>query len=67
MHKNEMKQEPNQTTLVRVKKEMDEPRKHETALNQFAQFKIEANDIGNRDRPVRWGLIPAWDSHRRQL
>jgi hypothetical protein len=42
-------------------------RKHETALNQFAQFKIEVDDIGNRDRPVSRGLIPAWDSHRRQL
>jgi hypothetical protein len=34
MHKNERKQESNQATLARVKKEMDEPRMAESTREQ---------------------------------
>ena len=35
MHKNEPKQESNQATLARVKKEMDEPRMAESAREGY--------------------------------
>jgi hypothetical protein len=45
MHKNEPKQESNQATLARVKKEMDEPRMAESAreedVNQTARQEPE--------------------------
>ena len=45
MHKNEPKQESNQATLARVKKEMDEPRMAESArekdLNQTTRQELE--------------------------
>jgi hypothetical protein len=37
MHKNEPKQESNQATLARVKKEMDEPRMAESAREEDSQ------------------------------
>jgi hypothetical protein len=43
-HKNELKQESNQATLARVKKEMDEPRMAESAregANQTTRQKLE--------------------------
>jgi hypothetical protein len=45
MHKNEPKQESNQATLARVKKEMDEPRMaastREKDVNQTTRQKLE--------------------------
>jgi hypothetical protein len=45
MHKNEPKQESNQATLARVKKEMDEPRMAESTrerdVNQTTRQKLE--------------------------
>jgi hypothetical protein len=45
MHKNEPKQESNQETLARVKKEMDEPRMAESTrkedINQTTRQKLE--------------------------
>ena len=44
MHKNEAKQESNQATLARVKKEMDEPRMAESTReedNQTTRQKLE--------------------------
>jgi hypothetical protein len=35
MHKNEPKQESNQATLARVKKEMDEPRMAESTREEY--------------------------------
>jgi hypothetical protein len=45
MHKNDPKQESNQATLARVKKEMDEPRVAESArekdINRSTRQKLE--------------------------
>jgi hypothetical protein len=45
MHKNEPKQESNQATLARVKKQMDEPRMaeftREEAINRTTRQKLE--------------------------
>jgi len=45
MHKNHPKQESNQSTLARVKKEMDEPRMAESTreedINQTTRQKLE--------------------------
>jgi len=45
MHKNDPKQESNQATLARVKKEMDEPRMAESTreedINQTTRQKLE--------------------------
>jgi hypothetical protein len=45
MHKNDPKQESNQATLARVKKEMDEPRMAESTreedINQTTRPKLE--------------------------
>ena len=45
MHKNEPKQESNQATLARVKKEMDKPRMAESTreedINQTTRQKLE--------------------------
>jgi hypothetical protein len=61
MHKNEAKQESNQATLARVKKEMDEPRMAESTreedINQTTRQKLEklpqSTVVKSPGRPVR--------------
>ena len=61
MHENEPKQESNQATLARVKKEMDEPRMAESTreedINQTTRQKLEklpqSPVVKSPGRPVR--------------
>jgi hypothetical protein len=66
MHKNDPKQESNQATLARVKKEMDEPRMAESTreedINQTTRQKLEklpqSNVVKEFRTAVQQGMLP---------
>jgi hypothetical protein len=65
MHKNDPKQESDQATLARVKKEMDEPRMAESTreeVNQTTRQKLEklpqSNVVKEFRTAVQQGMLP---------
>ena len=66
MHMNEPKQESNEATLARVKKEMDEPRMAESTreenVNQTTRQELEklpeSNVVKSPGPSVRKGMLP---------
>ena len=66
MHMNESKQESNESTLARVKKEMDEPRMAESTreenANQTTRQELEklpeSNVVKSPEPSVRRGMLP---------